>query len=455
MKRKNRTRRRKDRLFFTDWYEDVQPQYRPWSKTLLVPMAIVGVIFTVLLVYAVILAASHAPEIGLRFAIIAVILLLMGVAFGLMVGAFRSEEKMLMAGQARESAERKYLMTLINSLTDAVLALDKNGRIIFYNAAALDIFDTNQSLTGSSIANVLQVHNEHNAKVKIWDEIKANQRILTRSDLVLKQGDDKLSIELTATPIINDAELGSFGFVLMIRNITAEKTLEESKDEFIAVTGHELRTPIAVAEGSVSNLKAIINKGNFDEAVLKRSVEMADNQIKMLAKIANDLLTLSRLDRGIKAPKENIDIQKFADETIAKYQTSAREKGLTLRAEVEKNIGSIETTKLYLAEVLQNFVTNSIKYTQKGEVVLKIWAGEGFVEFDVVDTGIGISKKDGQKVFEKFYRSEDYRTRETGGTGLGLYIVQRLVAVIHGKIVFESELNKGSKFGIQIRRRDF
>jgi signal transduction histidine kinase len=179
---------------------------------------------------------------------------------------------------------------------------------------------------------------------------------------------------------------------------------------------------------------------------------MADDQIKMLAKIANDLLTVSRLDRGLKVPKETFDIKTYVNETIERYTPQAEEKGLKLKAEIPRNIGEVETVKLYLSEILQNFITNAIKYTEKGEVVLKVISGNGYVEFSVVDTGIGIRKKDLENVFEKFYRSEDFRTMKTSGTGLGLYIVRRLADIIKAKIVFGSELNKGSTFGVQIRR---
>ncbi|MCL2085545.1 HAMP domain-containing histidine kinase, partial [Candidatus Saccharibacteria bacterium] len=156
--------------------------------------------------------------------------------------------------------------------------------------------------------------------------------------------------------------------------------------------------------------------------------------------------------RGLKVPKETFDVAEFANETVEKYRPQAKEKGLKIRAEISKDIGEVETVKLYLAEILQNFITNAIKYTEKGEVVLKVFEGEGYVEFAVIDTGIGISKKDLANVFEKFYRSEDFRTMQTSGTGLGLYIVRRLADIMKAKLVFGSELNKGSTFGVQIRR---
>ena len=100
--------------------------------------------------------------------------------------------------------------------------------------------------------------------------------------------------------------------------------------------------------------------------------------------------------------------------------------------------------------MLQNFITNAIKYTDKGSVTLGVRVKNKAVEFIVSDTGIGISKTDLKHVFEKFYRSEDYRTRETSGTGLGLYVVQKLARKLATKITATSRLNHGSSFSFSL-----
>src|SRR5205823_6432714 len=113
-------------------------------------------------------------------------------------------------------------------------------------------------------------------------------------------------------------------------------------------------------------------------------------------------------------------------------------------------IGTLHSGKLYVREILQNFITNALKYTEKGSVTLIAEpAGKG-VRFIVKDTGIGISKSDQEKLFDKFFRSEDFRTRKTNGTGLGLYVTLKLTHLLHADIDIASELNKGSTFTIFI-----
>jgi signal transduction histidine kinase len=108
----------------------------------------------------------------------------------------------------------------------------------------------------------------------------------------------------------------------------------------------------------------------------------------------------------------------------------------------------LKSSRLYVREILQNFITNAIKYTQAGSITIGAKQQKDGVLFEVIDTGIGISKGDQERVFDKFFRSEDYRTRENNGTGLWLYVTMKLARLIHAKIDLESELDKGSTFNI-------
>lgn len=110
----------------------------------------------------------------------------------------------------------------------------------------------------------------------------------------------------------------------------------------------------------------------------------------------------------------------------------------------------LHSSKLYVREILQNFITNAIKYTEEGSITLSAKQKDKGVLFEIIDSGIGISKTDRERVFDKFFRSEDFRTRANNGTGLGLYVTMKLARLIHADIELESELNKGSTFSINI-----
>ncbi len=135
------------------------------------------------------------------------------------------------------------------------------------------------------------------------------------------------------------------------------------------------------------------------------------------------------------------------EEFYKKYQPEAAKKDLQLNLDVSTRLPKVRQSRLYLEEMLQNFITNAIKYTPQGSVTIHGHMTSKGIACTVSDTGIGISKSDQNKIFHKFYRSEDYRTRETNGTGLGLYVVQKLANKIGVTISFKSRLNHGSEFG--------
>jgi len=353
----------------------------------------------------------------------------------------------LLNAQRSEQLQVNRLNTLLNSINDAVLTLNRYGRITSQNASAQAFFDTNESLVGREIDTLLNLLDSDNKPVKVRvliDNIKSSS---IRDDMSINNGDETRHLSVQMSRIrgtFDDAE--EYGVVLILRDITKQKSLEEEKDEFISVTSHELRTPVAIAEGSLSNF-LLLQERHADESKLRETANEAHQQIVYLANMINDLSTLSRAERGIGDVIEAIDLNALLNDIFNRYTPQAEAKSLKLNLDIVGTLPEIETSRLYLEEILQNFVTNSIKYTKTGSVTIggKI-EGADKVKFFVSDTGIGISKTDMQHVFQKFWRSEDYRTRETSGTGLGLYVVAKLAQKLNIKIDVESRLNFGSTF---------
>lgn len=361
----------------------------------------------------------------------------------------KSEE--LYAAQRSEQLQVNRLNTLLNSISDAVLTLNRYGRVTSQNASAQAFFDTNESLVGREIDRLLSLRDSDGKDIRVRTLIDLIKSTTMRDDLSTEKAGEvmHLSIQMSRIRSTFGTE-EDYGVVMIIRDITKQKSLEEEKDEFISVTSHELRTPVAIAEGSLSNF-LLMQEHGADKDKLRESAEGAHKQIVYLASMINDLSTLSRAERGIGDVLEAIDVNALLSDLFSRYQAEAETKGLTLNLDMQSNLPQIETSRLYLEEMLQNFVTNSIKYTKKGSVTLGAkLEGQERITFFVSDTGIGISKADVEHIFEKFYRSEDYRTRETSGTGLGLYVVAKLSQKLNTKINVESRLNFGSRFSFSL-----
>lgn len=349
--------------------------------------------------------------------------------------------------------ERERLSSLINSMGDGVIAIDERGVIVMSNGAALNILDVNASLIGQKLVDVLHLVDANRQPCDIQRLIDETTTPLSSRDWKISYSDDdSINVYLSLSPVkLGYGKDGMRGHVLLLRDITREKSLEEERDEFISVVSHELRTPIAIAEGNIGNAQVIYQQSGAGDQTIIDSLEQAHDQINFLAGLINDLATLSRAERGkLQVEVETINPADIITDLSAAYGRDAAAKGLELSSELDPHLEAITSSRLYVREILQNFITNAIKYTEKGGVTVGARPVTGGVEFFVSDTGIGISKADKEKVFDKFFRSEDYRTRQNNGTGLGLYVTMKLARLIHAEIDLESELNHGSTFKVFI-----
>lgn len=349
------------------------------------------------------------------------------------------------------AADHERLNSLINSMADGVIATDGSGKIVLYNGAALNILDMNDGIKDKPITAVLALIDKNSQPIDLNQLIQTTKTQITSRDYRLKYPDGSvINLYISIAPVHLGFGAGMQGFVLLLRDITREKSLEEERDEFISVVSHELRTPITIAEGNLSNALLIAQKSATNQVVIDALVQ-AHDQTTFLAGMINDLATLSRAERGkLNVEVEAINTYELIQSLLKNYTPEAQKKGLELRTELDQSLELLNSSRLYVREILQNFITNAIKYTEKGSVTIGARAKPGGVEFTVTDTGIGISKSDREKVFDKFFRSEDYRTRQSSGTGLGLYVTMKLARLIHAEISLESELNKGSTFRIFI-----
>ncbi len=344
------------------------------------------------------------------------------------------------------------MLTLINNLDSGIIEVDKTGKIRLYNAGCLQILDTNKTLTNLPIEEVLIFKDLEDKPIDIKTMVLSTKRLKTNENITYTyQTGENIRIKLTISPIKNNFGINEENrFLLILRDITKAKNLELQKDEFISVTSHELRTPIAIAEGTISNLELMLSKSKMDKPRFDKLVKRAHQEILFLSNMVNDLSSLSRAQRDEIIELEQIDLRQLAHQFYEKYQPQANQKGLKFNLDLSPRLGKITTNSLYLQEIVQNFITNSIKYTKTGSVKLIISKDALKTTIAVKDTGLGIGKNEQAKIFNKFYRVEDFRTRETSGTGLGLYVSQSLAKKLSGKITVDSRINFGSTFSLII-----
>lgn len=361
-------------------------------------------------------------------------------------------EKIIKQTTMPHAVDHERLTSLINSMGDGVIAIDENQKIVLYNGAALNILDKNTAIQNYYLSSVLTIIDKDKQPIDISSVItNAKTAYFNRDYLLLYPDKSTINLYLSIAPVrLGYGQTDTGGYVVLLRDITREKSLEEERDEFISVVSHELRTPIAITEGNVSNAQMIAEKTGDIEKI-KEALKLAHDQILFLGDMINDLSTLSRAERGkLDVDIEAINVHDLLIDLVENYKAEADAKGLSIKTQLDPQLELLNSSKLYVREILQNFITNAIKYTEKGYVEIQAKPSNVGVIFSITDTGIGIGKADKEKIFNKFFRSEDYRTRQTNGTGLGLYVTKKLATLIRAEISIESELDKGSTFKISI-----
>ena len=218
------------------------------------------------------------------------------------------------------------------------------------------------------------------------------------------------------------------------------KELLEIKNEFLHITSHQLRTPLTAIRGMIS----MWYEGSFDYLSKKKKREMLRNiyiSTERLNNITNDMLDSIELEGGIfEFQFKQISLEKVIKESINVLKFNYDKKGLYLNFDAKnKKIPAIEAEPNYVRQVFLNLIDNACKYTNKGGVDIDIRKSGKYAEIIIKDTGIGVSKRDRKKIFQKFTRSREAMIENAAGSGLGLFVVEKIVKAHYGKIEFYSE----------------
>lgn len=354
----------------------------------------------------------------------------------------------------RAEYEHERILSLINSMNEAVIATDENGIINIYNAAAMELLNTNTGLDNQKIDSILKLSDINHKPIRLIDYAKSLKKSVDKVDFyidVSAQDRRTLSIDISRTTLFSPISQQK-GYTFLINDITEEKSLSKERDDFVSVVSHELRTPIAIAEANTAMAQLQAKKSAVKHDDIDKSLDNAHKQIVFLSEMINDLATLSKAETA----KNKLEIEEFDIDDVLKeldvvFRPKAQAKGLDFNINAQSDLPLFDNSRLYVKDILQNFLSNAIKYTSNGSVELVAGAtNDGKVKFDIKDTGIGLSQAEMGQLFQKFWRSEDLKTRETEGTGLGLYIAAKLAKQIGAQIHVSSTKGQGSTFSVTI-----
>ena len=234
--------------------------------------------------------------------------------------------------------------------------------------------------------------------------------------------------------------------VLVIRDITETRRLDQVRRDFVANASHELKTPAASIQAAAETIRTAAGE---NPSVIPRFASQLEREAARLSRIVSDLLDLSRLESG-SALDESVALDAIVRDEGERFEEPAAEAGVGLSVRAG-GIPRVRGSSRDLALLVRNLVDNAIRYTRPGgQVEVDLTADDGEVILAIVDTGLGIPSRDLPRIFERFYRVDRARSRETGGTGLGLSIGKHVAENHGGRVVVTSELGQGTRFEVRL-----
>ena len=336
----------------------------------------------------------------------------------------------------QESSE---LEAVISAVRGAILAVNENQKVLFFNRQATLLFGHNKKPKKNELFLSELVRSPD--ILNCYKQCLATGQIVTRkieSDLFGGGGEDR-SYEVSVAPLRepNRRVQGAVGLFYDITDI--EKT-EKRQVDFISNVSHELRTPLTAIQGYVQTLLTELKDNRTDK--MKQFLEIINRNVKRLVSLLNHFLELSRWESAMDMKKEALSTQEITESIVKDLHIKNHELKFDFSAK------TVTADRHFLKQVLYNLLDNAVRYVPKGRLIEVIWTKKPkWVELVVKDHGEGIGRQYKDRVFEKFYRVDPARTKSTGNvSGIGLYIVKEIIEKHGGTITLMSRENEGSQF---------
>mgnify|MGYP006277794243 CR=1 FL=1 len=331
-------------------------------------------------------------------------------------------------------SERATLRSVLTQMTDGVVIADGQGRITLINPAAEQIFQISaEDAEGRTVAEVLR----HHQWIELWGSSQQTESAVSTS---LEIPSRNIFLQGIAIPLVNNL---SDHTLLLFQDLSRLRRLETTRQDFISNISHELRTPLA----SLKALTETLQDGALDDPpAAKRFLRRIDTEVDALTHMVAELLELSRIESGqVPLELEPVSPHTLLTKASDRMRAQAERRSVSIKLDIPRDLPPVKADYRRVEQVLVNLLHNAIKFSPPDEtLVMKAVQVEDEVHFSIQDQGPGIPSSDLDRIFERFYKTD--QARASGGTGLGLAIAKHLVGAHGGKIWAESELNQGSTF---------
>ncbi|MBR3887555.1 MAG: PAS domain-containing protein [Clostridia bacterium] len=335
-------------------------------------------------------------------------------------------------------SEKSKLETILMHLTDGVLAFNTSGKLIHANRAAKKMLEFETERTFDDIFGKYEM-DTNLEKIIYLDEWAS-------TDQLVKTKDKYLNVYFA--PFRNEKDLPT-GAIVVVHDTTKQAKLDDMRKEFVSNVSHELKTPLTSVK---TYAETLMEEDELDEESKRKFLGVILTESNRMARLVSDLLQLTKFDyKKIAWEKIDFDITELTKQICDKHKIQAEKKNQILECYETSNVPMVFGDRDGIEQVITNILINSIKYTQEGGNI-KVYIGSVHEDayIKIIDNGMGIPAEDLPHVFERFYRVDKARSREMGGTGLGLPIAKEIIESNNGSIDIKSEKGKGTEVIIKI-----
>jgi two-component system phosphate regulon sensor histidine kinase PhoR len=337
--------------------------------------------------------------------------------------------------------------TILRAMQDALLVVDKSQRLTLVNQAFRKLFGLREISPGAPLLDFVR---DATLDRLIAETLRTGNA--AQSELVVAdpKTNSERDVEINAVPIKDDGGLIR-GAVILFHDITQLKQTDKVRRDFVANVSHELRTPLSILRGYIETL---LDSPQASRKVLLRILQVMERHSKRLGLLVDDLLSLAQLEsRNAALQVGDIQLAELFDNVIRDWERRLAEKRLKIIVDLSPDAWTIRGDETRLQEVLYNLLDNAVKYSREnGEIHLQAAQQGSEIALSVTDNGIGISKDDLPRIFERFYRADKARSSEgiRRGTGLGLAIVKHVAQLHGGRVEARSEPGKGTTVRVML-----
>jgi two-component system phosphate regulon sensor histidine kinase PhoR len=340
--------------------------------------------------------------------------------------------------------EKTRLRTIINSINEGVLVVNKGGELVLFNSSAVKFLDLNELYIGDVILDILPPKISDLIRRYTKSEDFIPNSYSTQIDL---KSNRELCVEATCSPV-PDTSGKLAGIVTVLKNITEQVKYEEIKSQFVSMVAHELKAPIAAVNGFIKLIldDNIAKSKEQERDYLTRSYARLQGLIAMV----NDLLDISRMELKNKQREiKELDIVTVINSVLDFMEFELKKRNIGVEFNIDVSNTKLKADHNELNRLFTNIISNGIKYNKdNGSIKIAICKSGAYLVVKIEDSGIGLKPEEMKKLFQEFYRAKNEKTQNISGTGLGLSIVKRIIDSYNGKIEVNSNYGIGTNFTI-------